>query len=106
MPDLRPALWAAYCVLGLGLWACGGESAEDPGAGSVRGSIDLVEARSLLEVSVLEITDEHGSRWRFEARGFDGFSPSHLREHRLQGLPVTVTYHTEDGVRLIDEITD
>ena len=109
MTDLRLATWAAYCVLAFGLWACGGESSQDAGdetAGSVHGTIDVVEARSLLEVSLLEITDEHGNRWRFEAKGYDGFSPSHLREHKLQGLPVTVTYHMEDGVRMIDEIID
>jgi hypothetical protein len=60
----------------------------------------------LVELSVLEPVDKPGTRWRFEGRGVNGFTPSHPREHRLQGLSVTVRYHSENGVLVIDEITD
>jgi hypothetical protein len=83
--------------------ACEGQS------GAVRGHVVDVQSESLLELTSAEIMDGDGKRWRFEARGFSDsaeFTPSHLREHMVLGEPVTVKYHDEDGVLVIDDITD
>ena len=73
----------------------------------VSGLITNVEARSLLELESLEVTDEEGTVWSFQASrggtagsGHD-FPPSHLREHMVQGVPIIVTYTEADEVRTI-----
>ena len=81
--------------------ACGEEK-----TGVVRGVVTGVEAMSLLELRSLDVEDEDGDTWHFEARGFKGYTPSHLREHMVQGLRVAVVYHKEKGAMVIDEITD
>ena len=101
--------WAALCALVYAGFACGGSI---PGAvdgvtvQTVHGAIVVVEARSLLELASLELRDKDGAAWHFKAEGYQGFTPSHLREHMGQGVPVTVSYHTEDGVLMIDSIDD
>ncbi len=104
-------LMAALALL---VAACGEASGGPPHSpesqqgGTVRGSIVDVSAQSLLELDSLTIEDASRTRWTLEARGkaFDGFTPSHLREHMLLGLPVTVKYHREGEALVIDEITD
>ena len=93
----------AAVTLLLALGACGGD------AGAVRGHVVDVQSKSLLELTSVEIVDGDGKRWTFEARGFSDpadFTPSHLREHMVLGEPVTVRYHDEDGVLVIDDIAD
>ena len=67
-----------------------------------------MESVSLTELAALEIRDEAGKRWTFEARGkrFALFTPSHLNEHQVLGLPVVVHYHNEADALVIDDITD
>ena len=101
--------WAALCALAYGMLACGGdvsEAVDGASARTVHGSIVGVEVRSLVELTSLELRDENGATWHFEAEGSQGFTPSHLREHMLQGLSVTVSYHEEDGALMIDGIED
>lgn len=75
---------------------------------SVRGLIRRIEARSLLALESVELTDEAGTTWHFEADGkiFASFTPSHLSEHMLQGLRVTVVFHREGDRLVVDDITD
>lgn len=73
---------------------------------SVRGQVVEVEAASIVELASLAVRDEEGTTWSFAGNRYRGVGPSHLREHMLQGLAVTVVFHVEDDVRLIDEITD
>ena len=48
--------------------------------------------------SVLRLADADGKRWEFQAEGWVGVSVGHLRDHRIQGIPVTVAYETRpDG---------
>lgn len=76
----------------------------------VSGVITDVEARSLLELESIELLDEHGIRWRLQASrrgltgGIHGFTPSHLREHMVQGAPIVVMYIEDDGVLTIVSI--
>ncbi len=98
---LAAALAAVGLLLAFG--ACGDQ------AGAVRGRVVDVQSASLLELTSAEIVDGDGKRWRFEARGFSDpidFTPSHLRAHMVLGEPVTVEYHKEDGVLVIDDIDD
>ena len=79
-----------------------------PSQTPVTGLIQQVEPRSLLQIGSLTVVDSSGKEWVFEGgqRAPAGFSPSHLRDHMLSGLTVTVTYHREDGSLVIDDITD
>lgn len=95
-------LAALFALLGA-LAACDSENK------IVRGTPVDVQSETLLELTVVDIVVGGVERWRFEARGFrssTGFTPSHLREHMVQGLPISVRYHEEGEVFVIDDITD
>ncbi len=105
------ALIALLLLLVAGCGEASGGPRQSPEAqqtGTVRGAIVDVSARSLLELDTLTVEDASKMRWTLEARGkvFQGFTPSHLREHMLLGLPVTVKYHREGDALVIDEISD
>ncbi len=91
--------------------ACGGDSGQEPGDGeveTVRGLIQEVNARSLLELDTLIVKDADGAAWVFQGGGtiISGFTPSHLRDHMLQGHSVSVAFHRENGVLIIDDLED
>ena len=91
-------LLAAAVVLTM---ACGG------GDRTVRGVVVEVEARSFAEVAVLTIEEEDtGKVWTFQADGPVGFTPSHIREHMMQGQAVTVRFRERDGLFVALLITD
>lgn len=92
-----------------GTFACGG----GPSGGratekeqSVSGVIVEVKAASLLELDTLTLEDSTGRRWSFQGRSYRRLTPSHLREHMLQGLPVTVVFRRDGDTLYIDDITD
>ena len=108
---LRVVLAMAILTVVIAAVSCGfgsGPTVEPAGQESVSGFIQEVEARSLLELGSLTIVDQDGIRWTFEAGDADlsGFTPSHLRDHMLSGVPVTVTFHREDGEMVIDSLSD
>ena len=73
------------------------------------GFITSVEARTLLDLESIEVTDDKGKTLEFHAAGrrFLEFTPSHVREHMLQGLGVIVTYReSDDGVLYIVSVRD
>lgn len=81
--------------------ACGG------GETMVRGVVVEVEARSILEVATLTIKEEgSGKVWTFQADGPVGFTPSHIREHMMQGRLVTVRFRERDGLFIAVLVTD
>ena len=89
--------------------AWGGSAREGPvGQETVRGQIVEVVALGLLGLESITIEDSEGTLWRFEARGarFSNFSPSHLTEHKVQGLPVVVTFRREGDVLLVSAVGD
>ena len=107
----RVALVLVPMALTAAALACGGGADGGPGAEgaeTVRGLLLEVNARSLLELETLTVRADDGAEWRLEARGkrFALFTPSHLREHMVSGLPVTVTFHRENGALVLDEIAD
>ena len=75
---------------------------------TARGYVVGVESKSLLELNLVRVRTEAGETIELSAKGklFPGFSPSHLREHMVQGLPVMVSYHREDGELVLDEVRD
>ena len=97
------ALLAAWAV------ACGGETPADPdpaGQSEMTGVVLDVVADSLTEIETMSVQDDEGVTWNFRAEGYRGWLPSHVRDHMVQGSPITVTYHEEDGVLMVDEIDD
>lgn len=89
---------------------CGGGDGESSYGeeSAVRGWITDVKSASLLEVESITVQTETGESYVLEAGGriLSGFTPSHLREHMLQGTLVTVTFH-QDGERMaLDDIRD
>ena len=105
---LRTTTGAILCLLLLA--ACGdkeaGANSSEPDNKWTTGVVLEIEAASLLELTALDVLDESGRRWHFVAGGYKGFPPSHLREHMLQGLPVSVRYHESSGTLVMDEVTD
>ena len=89
--------------------ACGPDIPQDEAATqTVRGLVRQVEASSLLELELLVVEDDDSVEWAVEGRGssFADFTPSHLREHMVLGMPVTVTFHREDGTLVLNEVGD
>jgi|TARA_Y100000031_G_scaffold145723_1_gene178634 hypothetical protein len=100
---------AAALVLALALpLGCGGRTEATPeNGGRVRGLVVAVEGRNITELESLAIRDEAGKIWTFTSdAGFVGFTPSHLREHQLQGHPVAVTYVVEGDTLVVVDIAD
>ena len=109
----RGLLCLTALLLGFGLAAqvaagCGGDAGSEATQAPVTGLIQQVEPRSLLEIESLTVVDGAGQVWVLVGgdTGPAGVSPSHLRDHMLSGLRVTVTYHREDDRLVIDDITD
>ena len=78
----------------------------------VRGLVTDVQARSLLELESLQVVDDQGTVWDFlpgpqrvAGAGHD-YTPSHLRQHMVQGVPIIVTYTERDGVLTIVSISE
>ena len=90
-----------YVVL-LSAVSCGSETR------SVRGLIVEVVADSLLIVETVTVEDEDQVRWTVHGAGkrFEGFPPSHLREHMVQGLQVTVWFEERDGRLFMKDVSD
>lgn len=98
----RAALFLLGSALLLFAVSCGGETR------SVRGLIVEVVAESFLVVDTFTVEDEDQVRWTIHGGGkrFEGFPPSHLREHMVQGLPVTVWFEERDGMLFMKDIAD
>ena len=98
---------AALLIASLSCAGSSDQGSEALVAETVHGLITHVDSRSLLRVRSLTVVDDSGARWVFEAdRRFDDFTPSHLREHMVLGLPLTITFHREDGRLIMDELAD
>ncbi len=89
--------------------ACASSAGEDPvGEETVRGQIVEVVPLGIFDLESITIEDSEGTLWRFEARDatISNFSPSHLTEHKVQGLPVAVTFRREGDTLLLLAIGD
>lgn len=75
---------------------------------SVSGLVVEVVPASLVGLESLTVEDERQVRWTVDGGGrtFDGFTPSHLRDHMIQGLRVTLWFEERQGVFVLKEISD
>ena len=93
---------------------CGGDGKGETEEATlqVRGVVTDVQARSLLELESLRVVDEQNTVWDFQPgpEGVTGsghdYTPSHLRQHMVQGVPIIVTYTERDGVLTIVSISE
>lgn len=78
------------------------------GSKTVEGQVVGVEQQSLTTISSLTVEDASGQQWVFQGPGtFAGFTPSHLREHAAQRVPVIVEYEESGSGKLtIVELSD
>ena len=68
--------------------------------------VDVV-VRNFTEVESLRIRDDTGKIWDFAgAEGFIGFTPSHVKEHQIQGLSVLVSYVREGDTLVAVHLAD
>jgi hypothetical protein len=71
------------------------------GSKTVEGQVIGVEQQSLTTISSLTVEDASGQQWVFQGAGtFAGFTPSHLREHAAQRVPVIVEYEKSGSEQL------
>jgi hypothetical protein len=104
-------LVAAAALLLLSVAGCGGTPAADTSddqAEVVSGLITDVRARSLSEIESMTLAGEDGETWVFGAQNTmdAGFTPSHLNEHMVLGMPVKMWFHRQGGALVIDRIAD
>ena len=105
----RISIIAVATLLAAWTVACGGETSfeKSPAAQSeVTGVILDVVVGSLTQTQTFSVQDDSGAKWDFRAEDYQGWPPSHLRDHMVQAYPVTVTFHEEVGVLVVDEIAD
>ena len=123
-PARRHSLCAATALLAfllLAMLACGGNGSPSGGSGhgdgdalypklpKVTGHIDRVEAKpdNPRYFSRLLITDDAGQSWEFGSEDWVGVSVGHLKDHQIQGTPVTVWYEAgSDGSLLARFVGD
>ena len=70
-----------------------------PKLSKVTGHIDGVAAdpENPRYFRILRITDDQGGHWEFQSEGWVGVSVGHLKDHQIQGTPVTVAYEQRPG---------
>lgn len=76
------------------------------GLQTVRGLVIMVEARAITEIELLRVLDKEGVTWDFTTMRPLNFTPSHLREHMVQGNPVTVSFREVDDLLLAERLED
>ena len=86
--------------------ACSGGASSSVTAGEVRGQVVEVVERDSIEVETLRVRDAEGKVWTFTTEGFVGITPAHLREHRLFGQSVLVSYLLKDGKLVAVNVAD
>ena len=97
----RMLLLAALAVMTT--TSCGGGGDEK----TVRGLVTDVQANSITQVATLTLREEGtGKVWTFQAEGHIGFTPSHIRQHMLQGQSLTVHYEERRGQIFAVLVTD
>ena len=74
----------------------------------ISGLIQDIESDSLKYYDFIVVTDDQNNRWVFKQGNSStiGFSPSHLREHMLFGLPVTVEFYKSDKGYIVSDLYD
>lgn len=99
--------WGCVLIIGILILACGRPAAQ------ISGVVVDVRAHSLLKFESIDVRDTEDTIWHFISEDFKpksnvhSFTPSHVREHMLLGLPITVWYRQDkDGQLLIIVVQD
>lgn len=99
-----PSLWFfLLSLVSLILGACG-----DTPERTYRGFVVDVQESAPFVLKSIKLQSEDGEvrQFLFTDKLYDGFTPSHLREHMLLGDPVSVRYRDNDGILVIVSIKD
>lgn len=106
----RTILMVMAALIGFALGCGGGDGSTSHGQEkrTIRGQLTDVTAASLLEIESITLQTETGESYVLEAgnRIISGFTPSHLREHMLQGTSVTVKFHQDGDRMVLDDVLD
>ena len=86
----------------------GSQTPQPDGFASVTGRIQDVKSSSFLAIGSVTLVDDEGVVWEFEGNdvAIPEFSPSHLRDHMLRGLPIVVVYRVEGGSLILVDVLD
>lgn len=103
----RPALKRPALALMLGtvllLIAAGCGGGDDK---QVTGLVLEAVDRNLAEIELLRIRDDDGKVWEFSTEGNVGITAAHLRQHRLSGERIIVTYREVGGRLIASDLKD
>ena len=94
-------VWFQVLIIGILIFGCGLQTSK------ISGVVVDVRADSLLKFESIEIRDAEGVIWHLLGDDFKSqptthsFTPSHIREHMLHGLPITVWYKEDKTGRLL-----
>lgn len=69
----------------------------------VTGHIDWVDPNpdNPRHFHLLQITDSDGRQWVFQSEGWVGIPVGHLKDHQIQGAPITVWYEKQPSGELM-----
>ena len=93
--------WCYVLIIGILILGCGHPISK------ISGAVVDIQADSLLQFKSIDIRDTEGTTWHLLGDDFESkpnihsFTPSHVREHMLQGLPITVWYREDKAGRLL-----
>ena len=74
---------------------------------TIEGLIVEVESQSLVEASSITVVDRSGEEYMLYLEGNYGpFTPSHLREHMVAAMPISVEYVVSDYKLNVIAISD
>ena len=76
------------------------------GEKQVTGLVLVAVERNLAEIELLRVRDGDGRTWEFSTDGPVGTTAAHLRQHRLTGERVVVTYREVGGRLVASDVAD
>jgi len=97
------AILAVFVAVALLLAACGGE---EDSLETVHGKVTDVQTRSLTEIESFSLRDEDGETWLFAIEGPLEITPSHLRQHMLDGDAVSVQFERRGASLIAVSVSD
>jgi uncharacterized lipoprotein YajG len=83
-----------------------GPASAVPKNATVRGHVVDVQARDIRRAEAVQVRTQSGEVLRFNVAESVEVTPGHLREHMVQGEPVTVKYETRPDGLLATAIDD
>ena len=90
-------------LLAAGAMACGDTAGP---TAAVTGVVIDLSGDALNDIDSLILQDESGATWEFVLKGQGGATASHLREHIVLGLPITVSFHEKGDELVVDRLED